>query len=357
MRFYRKFFLAILSVPLHQAYALDTTTLLDCAAITENAQRLACYDRLSNQLRQEKTPERAAETAAPLTPPAPSVNGIAVKPDSIAAEDEDDDRVGSSLSKHYELDQADKGGLFKFRLHYPTYLLLAQYNHSPNIQPYRKVLEALPGEQDLNKTELKFQLSFKLKMMENIFNDRADLWFGYTQQSFWQAYNSSNSSPFRESNYAPELMLVFPINYSILGMEGKFLNLGLIHQSNGQGPSLSRSWNRFYAQLGFERGNFSMLVRGWHRFSEDAATDDNPDITDYLGHGDLIASYRFNGHEVYGMLRHNIKTGHGATELGYAFPLRKRVKGFVRLFSGYGESLIDYNNHQNLIGLGLYINY
>lgn len=353
MKFYRRFFLAALSVPLHQAYALETITLLDCAAITENAQRLACYDRLSAQLKQEKTEERSAETAQP---PAPPVDAIAGRPASVS-DDDDEDRVESYLSSRYELDQADKDGVFKFRLHYPTYLLLAQYNQSPHLDPYRPLLQALPGEQDISRTELKFQLSFKLKVMENMFNDRADLWFGYTQQSFWQAYNSSNSSPFRETNYAPELMLVFPTNYSLLGLEGKFLNLGIIHQSNGQGSSLSRSWNRFYAQLGFERGNFSMLVRGWHRFSEDVATDDNPDITDYLGHGDLMASYRFDDHEVYGIFRQNFKTGRGATELGYAFPLRKRVKGFVRLFSGYGESLIDYNDHQNLIGLGLYINY
>lgn len=353
MKFYRRFFFAALSIPLHQAYAIDTTTLLDCAAIVQNAQRLACYDRLSDQLRQESAAGSPAETTVPPVPPD---NVIAAKP-ARASDNDDDDRVGSNLSRHYELDQADKDGLFKFRLHYPTYLLLAQYNSSPNIQPYKPLLEALPGQQDINKTELKFQLSFKLKMMENLFNDRADLWFGYTQQSFWQAYNSSNSSPFRESNYAPELMLVFPTNYSFLGMQGKFLNLGLIHQSNGQGLSLSRSWNRVYAQLGFERGDFSMLVRGWHRIKEAAESDDNPDITDYMGHGDLIASYRFKGHEVYGVLRHNFKTGRGATELGYAFPLKKRVKGFVRLFSGYGESLIDYNDYQNLIGLGVYINY
>lgn len=353
MKFYQRFFLTVLSVPLHQAYAFDTTTLFDCAAITENAQRLACYDRLSDQLRQKKMTESAAEAALPSAPP---VDAVATKPAPVS-DDDDDHRAGPNLSKHYELAQAEKDGLFKFRLHYPNYLLLAQYNQSPNLQPYRPLLDALPGEQDLNRTELKFQLSFKLKMMENMFNDRADLWFGYTQQSFWQAYNSDNSSPFRETNYAPELMLIFPTNYSLLGMEGKFLNLGLIHQSNGKALPLSRSWNRFYAQLGFERENFSMLVRGWHRFEEDAATDDNPDITDYMGHGDLIASYRFDGHEVYGMLRHNFKTGRGATELGYAFPLEKRVKGFVRLFSGYGESLIDYNNHQNLIGLGFYINY
>lgn len=71
-----------------------------------------------------------------------------------------------------------------------------------------------------------------------------DLWFGYIQTSFWQANNREASSPFRETGYQPEIMAVAPLSLDLLGSKLRFVNLGLVHESNGQGFFLSRSWNR-----------------------------------------------------------------------------------------------------------------
>jgi phospholipase A1 len=184
----------------------------------------------------------------------------------------------------------------------------------------------------------------------------ADLWFGYTQQSFWQAANHDASSPFRESNYQPELMAVVPTSLDLFGIDVRFLNIGLVHQSNGQTSTLSRSWNRVYLQTGLEHGDFSLLARVWKRFDESAASDNNPDIVDYMGHGDLIGTYRWHGHEFTALARHNFRTSKGALQLGWAFPLSGKLSGYVQLFSGYGQSLIDYNDAQKVIGLGVLIN-
>jgi len=110
------------------------------------------------------------------------------------------------------------------------------------------------------------------------------------------------------------------------------------------------------------RGAFQELepsfgFKPWFRISEDAVDDDNPDITDYLGHYELRAAYKWGGHVFSAMSRNNLESGFdkGAVELGWSFPLGKYpyLKGYLQYFRGYGESLIDYNEHVNRIGIGV----
>lgn len=306
-----------------------------CSAILEDADRLACYDRVSG---------RSQPEAASPPPVAGETLLQAAEPELL-----------STLSRHWELDDEAKQGAFLFRAHRANYLLPLKYSSSPNSTPFQ---ESVAPAQDLglDPVEAELQLSFKIKGMEGVFGHRnADLWFGYTVTSFWQAYNSSISSPFRETNYEPEAMLVYRTNYEIAGFRGRFLNLGVSHQSNGRGEDLSRSWNRVYAQLGFERDNFAVMIRPWYRIPEDAAEDDNPDIEDYLGHGDVQLVYHKGRHTYSLLLRNNFRSreNHGAVKLNWSFPLYGRLKGYVQYFDGYGESLIDYNHSQQSLGVGL----
>jgi len=309
-----------------------------CAGVSDDAQRLACYDRLAGRSSSLPAP---TENAAPETATAES------KPAQAASD--------SRLSRDWELAPQDKHGRFAFRPHNDNYILLANYTFAPNPRPFAEYTSLAPPGSKLSHTELDFQLSFKLKLLQEIAGTPADLWFGYTQQSFWQAYNSKASSPFRETDYQPEVMAVLPADYHFLGLHGRFVNLGFVHQSNGQSSSLSRSWNRFYLQTGLERGNFTLLARAWKRVNENLSDDDNPDIVDFMGYGDLRAIYRRNGSRFSMLLRQNFRTDRGGVQLGWAFPLSKGVKGYVQLFSGYGQSLIDYNYSQKSIGFGVLI--
>jgi len=260
-----------------------------------------------------------------------------------------------TLSSHWELDPRDKRGVFKFRPHHPSYLI-ATRTHRPNEAPYRDFFET-EGE-GLSKAELEFQLSFKMKLVETLFEQPVDIWFGYTQNSFWQAANHEASSPFRETNYQPEIMATMPLNYALLGTNIKFLNLGFVHQSNGQSSTLSRSWNRFYAQLGLERGPLTMTAKLWKRVNESLEDDNNPDIIDYMGRFELEGNYRLGGgHEINALVRRNFSTDKGAVQVGWAFPLAGPVKGYINAFSGYGQSMIDYNYFQRSLGLGVVVKY
>ncbi len=306
-----------------------------CVREVDGTRRLACYDRMF---------------APPVVAP-------------VATADERQAEY-SLLSKRWELLPDDKKGTFQFQYHAPIYLLPVHYSDSVNRNAHSPTLGSVSSaiapfgatELDWKSVEAKFQLSFKVKALENIVGGNGDLWFGYTQQSYWQVYNKDMSAPFRETNYAPELVNTWRTDVDVLGMKMRLLNLGLIHQSNGKSGAVSRSWNRLYAQAGFERGGLAVLVRPWYRLKEDAEKDDNPDIENYVGRGDLTVAYKFGGHEISAVARHSLRGGadnHGSAELSWAVPISGSLRGYVQAFTGYGESLIDYNHRQTTIGLGI----
>ena len=139
----------------------------------------------------------------------------------------------------------------------------------------------------------------------------------------------------------------------------KLINLGWVHQSNGRPLPESRSWNRIYLLGGMEWNDMtSIMLRGWWRIPEDPQKDDNPDISDYLGRGDLVMRWepRDKSQSVAMLLRNNLRrtNNHGYVQIDWATPVRlgNAARMHIQMTSGYGESLIDYNHRQNTLGLG-----
>jgi phospholipase A1/A2 len=262
--------------------------------------------------------------------------------------------VQSNLWHIWDLEQGEKGDTFRVLPDLPTYFLPVRYSDRSNTLPHSPALNHTAAQPlPIESTEAKFQLSFKTKVWEDIFHGNGNLWLAYTQQSNWQIYNDAASTPFRETNYEPEAIVAFRTNLDAFGLRWRLSNLGFVHQSNGQADPLSRSWNRLYTQFGLERGKFMLFVRPWWRLPESAATDDNPDIGSYLGNGDVRAVYGSGGH-IYSMLGRYSFSGHrGAVQLDAVFPISGPLKGYLQIFSGYGETLIDYNHYQNVFGIGL----
>ena len=134
------------------------------------------------------------------------------------------------------------------------------------------------------------------------------------------------------------------------------LGVTLNHQSNGRSDPFSRSWNRVMLNVGLERDNFAIMLRPWYRIPESDKNDNNPDIENYVGRGDLTAFYRWNNQDFSLMLRHSLRSGdnsHGAVQFDWTFPITQKLRGQFQYFNGYGESLIDYNHRANYVGLGI----
>ena len=235
--------------------------------------------------------------------------------------------------------------------------LLATYTSSPNNAPTSpNPLNVVTPDYQPQADELKFQISIKARISELA---GGMVWFGYTQQSYWQFFNSDNSRPFRESNYAPELIYSYQLNKeSGFGLLPRVLNVGLEHQSNGQSLPRSRSWNRIYAQGGWENDDFFgntlvVMPRVWWRVHENAQDDDNPDITHYLGYGDLNLRYLVhrsdNKDTIFDML---IRRRSAQFDLSVPVVGSSDLSFHLQYFTGYGESLIDYNQKHNTTGIG-----
>ncbi|HET7362253.1 MAG TPA: phospholipase A [Burkholderiales bacterium] len=234
----------------------------------------------------------------------------------------------------------------------PNYILFT-YMSSPNKAPYRDLI-AQSSKNELDKAEIKFQLALQTKAADNLFGGNGDLWFAYTQVSYWQTFNNETGA-FRESNYEPEVYLSFLTDYKLLGLKLRTVDAGLVHQSNGRaGLPSARSWNRAFANFMFVRGDFALGFKPWVRFSEDAATDDNPDIENYLGHYELRLLYAWKRQIFSAMLRNITSSEHRInSELNWSFPIARRLRGLVQYYHGYGESLVDYNYNMNRIGIGV----
>jgi phospholipase A1 len=247
--------------------------------------------------------------------------------------------------------------------HKPNYFIFASYTSGGiNPEPYREFFD--DSDLNLDDIEARFQISIKTPLWVNMFGKPIDIFAAYTNRSFWQVYNDDISSPFRETNHEPEGWIQFRPNWQFWGIRNNVNAIGIVHQSNGRGGTLSRSWNRVYANFVFEKpglfaakDTFAFGIKPWIRISEDEEDDDNPDITDYMGHYEFRMAYKINKHVLSMMLRNNLESGfsRGAVEAAWSFPIWKYpyLKGYLQWFNGYGESLIDYNEHNNSIGIGI----
>jgi outer membrane phospholipase A len=259
-------------------------------------------------------------------------------------------------------------------------------------------------------TEVKFQFSVKYNLWPN--ESPSSVHLGYTQKSKWDLYRVS--APFLETNYDPEIFYTYDFRGhgtahttaqspssepssskppSTGGpLEGtevedlspppdvttrcaiSYLRGGVEHESNGLGDQNSRAWNRAYASGlgGCDLTAAAYVVAGLKVWAPPLFIASNPDISKYLGSGELSLSVGVNSDAWYGAFeiaavarkgwRASWKAGDvevdarwrpGYASLSTAWRFVPYL--FGQMYTGYGETLLDYNNPETSfrIGIGL----
>lgn len=326
--------------------------------------RLACYDRWV----QEQGPAASSGMPAPAAPgPATPV----VEPAAPQAR-QPDCRSGphTALSRYWELESGSDCGRFLIRGYRPISLSWIQ-SSTINRAPSSPTLDhTATSEAPYLTQEGRIQLSIRTKIgqgflpVEN-FDGSDSLWFGYTQQSYWQIFTPSMSRPFRNTDHEPEFMYIVP---TPLGQPGgwrlRYTGLSINHQSNGQTLPLSRSWNRMILMAGVEKGErFTLTGRLWNRITDGDEIDDNPEIDKLIGRGELTASWQVNKYNTLMLtFRHSMSSdANGSTRLEWLQSIGDNERSssasglrlHVQLFNGYGDSLVDYNRGRTVLSIGL----
>jgi len=226
-------------------------------------------------------------------------------------------------------------------------------------KPYVNHLQsAIPYD----KKEAEIQVSLKLQVADNLFGLGEKYYLAYTQQAFWQIY--IESAPFRESLYNPEGFVVFPISDKSSIFHMRSLKIAMAHKSNGQpnttdipefnGFNISKSINYFYATLRLQHDTLITDLTLLTPFPGSSNLSDNPDLMKYLGYTEAKFTYFYNKHMLSLMVRGNVDSMKGAVEATYSYPIREHKSYlYMKFFSGYVESLIDYNNNITKFSIGV----
>lgn len=336
-----------------------------CAKLSADSEaRLRCFDRWAAQQQPPGMASLSATAPTPAPEPAPIYTA-----NTQTDRDCKNPRY-SELSRFWELEAGSDCGTLMIRGYKPISLSWIG-SDSTNSQPS----SATPGHtvataQPYSANETRIQLSVRTKIAQGLLTHqesllRDSLWFGYTQQSYWQLFTGELSRPFRNTDHEPEITYVYPTDAPLpLGWRLRYSGLSLVHQSNGQSLPLSRSWNRAVLMAGMEKDDrFRLQAKVWKRLNEDSADDDNPGITDMVGRAEVAGFWNVNKDNTLGItVRHSLNAdangsvrlewlrniGNGNTVGGY-----HGLRFHTQLFTGYGDSLLDYNRRRTVLSVGL----
>ena len=240
----------------------------------------------------------------------------------------------------------------------PVTTLTVRTNNDPNrhdegrLSFYEPMFGVIGTGSDANA---QFQLSFKLHLYEPVDKTSRELldnlYFGYTQTSFWDL--TADSKPFLDNNYKPSFFYQIPNTDWRVADNPVGIAAGYEHESNGKYEEDSRSIDTLFVRPAFTYGDpddfhwgFSPKLYAYIEKSE------NSDIQEYRGYGDYRFSYgKDNDWQLAWELRKGTRGNNFSSDLQATYPVNRLFPGvpgyfMAQYFTGYGEMLLDYNQRE-----------
>ncbi len=212
----------------------------------------------------------------------------------------------------------------------------------------------------------KFQLSFKYRLLNRSgslsqkYPWLSGLFFAYTQTSFWDL--ASDSIPFNDTSYKPQLMIQTENLSRSDAMAGFFVRSGLTHESNGRDGSGSRSTNYFYikpmAVFYHQASRLGIMISPKFLVYINNDKDNNSDLPDYRGHIELETRIG-RAHSM--MLTTNLRFARKGTSIqtDLTYPIDSLLGNNLNVYlhlqysNSLAESLVDYRKRTETFRLGL----
>ena len=209
------------------------------------------------------------------------------------------------------------------------------------------------------------KLSFSAKY-EPFFRSHFGLYLAYKQTMFWDLF--SESSPFQEIDYSPELFWRFQSGYNLADdLEipvFEHIQFGWEHRSNGLDDTQSRGWDRVYAELELKIGEgFNLAANARYFVMIDTIFPDfygdrpryNQNIQDFIGSTEYEVRFGFERSPVFVLPRQVILSfgpaggvngldfANGWQQLDVLFGNLFGISPYVQVWHGRGESLIEFD--------------
>lgn len=210
----------------------------------------------------------------------------------------------------------------------------------------------VPGIPNAYNSDVKFQISFAIRLTNAVLPWNSYLFLSYTQKTFWNVFQES--LPMGDINFNPSLGWSKPF-FNQNRYVGK-LSLILEHESNGRDGDASRSWNKVsIAGMAFIDEWLMVHAKFWIPIVDG---QNNKDIVKYCGiyqSGVLITTpdKKF-GFGITWIKRGNFKLDFNTIwEFSWRISKKTNINLFAQYYNGYGEDLLHYNQFRSMLRVGL----